>query len=189
MGSIEASSAGNVAPPSSLIDPCPRPSLVARPVNAKATAFEYQFAPPSASELLTSLSAYDIPSKIYQAPYYSIEGDAPERPREYAGLVFRLKGGTGIAILDEWTSDRAISLASYQAKQLSAKGVYGWEYAGAPPNAAQAKEWLKNNKLSSVRKPKKSSQVGTTSVQQVLLVLTWNLLDHRPNASKPLRSR
>ncbi len=56
-------------------------------------AFIYAIAPPPASELLSSLESRGLPSKIYQDPHYSRAEDVPERPWEFAGLVYRLRKG------------------------------------------------------------------------------------------------
>jgi DNA polymerase zeta len=92
------------------------------------------------------VDAYGIPSKIYTSPWYSREDDAPELPREYAGLVFQLKGGNGIRTLEEWQSSgvpRLLGDASVTGSKLVRAG--GWEYAGAPPSVKEIRKWLRNN--------------------------------------------
>ncbi|PSS37734.1 hypothetical protein PHLCEN_2v427 [Hermanssonia centrifuga] len=118
--------------------------------------YTYAATPPSVSELLSSLQAHGIPTKIYQDPWYSIESDAPEHPREYAGLVYHLKGGTGTSILKEWSSTEDTTQKDIK---LHPDGISGWEYASAPPSTKEVRRWLEFNKLPSpVRKPKKPSQ-------------------------------
>lgn len=88
------------ASPSRLVTP--KSSLFPRAkarFSQSARSFEYVHAPPRLTELISTLELYSIPAKIYQVPYYSIESDAPERPREYAGLVYDLRGGVGISYL------------------------------------------------------------------------------------------
>ena len=103
--------------------------------------------PPTAAELSASTDQYGIPSKIYRDPYYSKECDAPEKPREYAGLVFHLKSGEGISNLEEWkTDDSALSLRGAPARALDRTGVGGWEYASTPPSVRQVRKWLKEQK-------------------------------------------
>ncbi|KAI0724555.1 hypothetical protein C8T65DRAFT_704388 [Cerioporus squamosus] len=110
-------------------------------------AYIYRTQPPTAAELVGSTDHYGIPSKVYRDPYYSKESDAPERPREYAGLVFHLKGGDGIINLDEWKSDEsAPSVRGTPSCALDRTGVDGWEYAGAPPSVKQVRKWLKEQK-------------------------------------------
>ena len=128
---------------------------------AKTASYEYSLRPPTATDLLASLDLHDIPSKIYQPPYYSDESDAPERPREYAGLVYHLKGGTGIANLQEWSSPTSTAGLPLQSGRLSSTGVCGWEYAAMPPSVKQAKEWLKSDEARAANaKTKKGSQVS-----------------------------
>ncbi len=118
--------------------------------------YTYAATPPSVSELLSSLQAHGIPTKIYQDPWYSIESDAPEHPREYAGLVYHLKGGTGTSILKEWSSTEDTTQKDIK---LHPDGISGWEYASAPPSAKAVRRWLEFNQLPSpVHKPKKPSQ-------------------------------
>ncbi|KAI0651854.1 hypothetical protein C8Q79DRAFT_935176 [Trametes meyenii] len=105
--------------------------------------YVYAFPPPTPSELIESTDQVGIPRKVYRDPYYSKEGDAPERPREYAGLVFHLKGGDGVSTLDEWKNEDANRPATGPLpRHLNAAGVWGWEYASSPPSARQARKWL-----------------------------------------------
>ena len=149
----------------------------------------YGSRPPTAAELFTSAEQYGIPSKIYRAPYYSKESDAPERPREYAGLVFHLKGGDGIGTLEEWRSGEEVSSENGEpARALDPTGVGGWEYAGIPPSVRQVRKWLKEQKGSIAARsaPKKDSSqvlVITPLKRQYVNVV---LLDRRSDAGKPV---
>ncbi|KDN50317.1 hypothetical protein RSAG8_01653, partial [Rhizoctonia solani AG-8 WAC10335] len=69
---------------------------------AQASVYEYNRRPPSAKELVESLTDYGLPSKIYRVPYYSNEEDVPEQPMRYAGRVYHIKGGTGVGSLEHW---------------------------------------------------------------------------------------
>ncbi|TFK89962.1 hypothetical protein K466DRAFT_574493 [Polyporus arcularius HHB13444] len=110
-------------------------------------AYVYRSQPPTAAELVGSTDQYGIPSKVYRNPYYSKESDAPERPREYAGLVFHLKGGDGITDLEEWKPDEsAPSVRGSPSCALERTGVDGWEYASAPPSVKQVRKWLEEQK-------------------------------------------
>ncbi|SJL04429.1 related to DNA polymerase zeta, catalytic subunit [Armillaria ostoyae] len=104
-----------------------------------ANGFEYARQPPSISDLLGSLHTHNIPSKIYRTPYYSKGIDAPERPREYAGLVYHLKGGEGIKNLPAWEP------IGSENSLVEAGDVQGWEYAGHPPSVASVRAWLKSD--------------------------------------------
>jgi len=114
-------------------------------------AFVYAIAPPPASELLSSLESHGLPSRIYQDPYYSKAEDVPERPWEFAGLVYRLKKGDGLSVLEEWEPSSAVE--PLQKNPLSEDrnvfedrfdrtGVSGWEYASAPPSVREVRKWL-----------------------------------------------
>lgn len=109
--------------------------------------YVYRLLPPTSAELVGSTDQYVIPSKVYRDPYYSKESDAPEKPREYAGLVFHLKGGDGIDTLEEWKSDEhALSCRSGLATALDRTGVSGWEYASTPPSVRQVRRWLEEKR-------------------------------------------
>nr|VWO96738.1 DNA polymerase (EC [Ganoderma boninense] len=122
------------------------PSALRSLHNGKNT-YVYATRPPTSAELLGSTDEHGIPSKLYRSPWYSKEGDAPERPREYAGLVFHLEGGEGIGNLEGWESGEAASSSSGEpAQPLDPTGVRGWEYASTPPTARQVRKWLKEQK-------------------------------------------
>lgn len=106
---------------------------------AQPTTYEYNQRPPKAKELIESLASYGLPSKIHRAPYYSDENDVPEQPMRYAGRVYHIKGGTGVASLDHWES------ADHEAptsRLVTAPITNGWEYAGVPPSPRVVKQWL-----------------------------------------------
>jgi DNA polymerase zeta len=114
-------------------------------------AFVYNIAPPPASDLLSSLESRGLSSKLYQDPYYSKAEDVPERPWEFAGLVYRLKKGDGLSVLEEWESE---SIQESLAERTPAEdrnvfedrfdrtGVGGWEYASSPPSVREVRKWL-----------------------------------------------
>lgn len=120
-------------------------------------SYSYQPRPPTAAELFATLGTSNIPSKIYQDPFYSNEEDAPEHPREYAGLLYHLKGGTGIGVLEDWAGHE---MPTSHPRTALSNGIYGWEYASVPPSVKQTREWLTSNKLNDLsQKPKNTSQV------------------------------
>jgi len=114
--------------------------------------FTYALKPPSTSELLSSVFDLGLETRVHRDPYYSKAEDAPERAREYGGLKFRLRGGTGVGSLEEWasnphgaSSDTPPSrrmLPTRRAK-LEGCGILGWEYSSVPPSRRQAEEWLR----------------------------------------------
>ncbi|KAH7930979.1 hypothetical protein BV22DRAFT_1053576 [Leucogyrophana mollusca] len=138
-------------------------SLVAK---STAACLVYTIPPPSVSALLGSAEDYGIPSQIYRNPFYSKKSDAPDHPREYAGLLYHLKGGDGLDTLQDWQNTwescpnvkgRDILISSYV--------VGGWEYAGCPPSIREAKRWLRNNPCVYSTKGKMRSQIeGPTPV-------------------------
>lgn len=86
-----------------------------------------------------------MPSKIYLVAHYSEEDDAPEKPREYGGLIFTLKGGDGIAVLDDWVHFDQVDYPDttfFQADRVETDGIGGWEYASTPPSVREVGKWL-----------------------------------------------
>jgi hypothetical protein len=138
------------------------PSITASS-NTSTSSYIYALNPPTTADLEATIGLYDIPSKIYKAPYYSLESDAPTRPREYAGLVFDLKGGTGIANLEDW-----VNQSDNDSDVPCGRGtldVYGWEYASLPPSRGQTRKWLSKNTADREEELKNSSQVLSSSKQ------------------------
>ena len=114
-------------------------------------AFVYAIPPPPASELLSSLESHGLPNKVYQDPHYSKAEDVPERPWEFAGLVYRLKKGDGLSVVEEWEPTSAVEVLQKNAlsedrnvfeERFDRTGVSGWEYASAPPSVREVRKWL-----------------------------------------------
>lgn len=103
--------------------------------------YVYSVQPPTPLELDRGLQNLGLPTRIYRAPFYSKDIDIPENTKEFAGLTYRLKGGEGIATLDEWsikpssTSDQTL----HQKSHLNPTGIGGWEYASHPPSIKQVR--------------------------------------------------
>ncbi|KAI0348054.1 hypothetical protein BDW22DRAFT_1350202 [Trametopsis cervina] len=135
--------------------PFPRLTLSA---STKTSSYVYAPKPPKAEDLRMTTDMYDIPSKIYQAPYYSLDNDAPLRPREFAGLVFNLKGGTGVKNLQQWVPEENTPFDA--PSRGSSLDIYGWEYAGLPPGRREVQRWLEKNKMTFLSQKKKSSQIA-----------------------------
>jgi DNA polymerase zeta len=133
-------------------------------------AFIYAIAPPPASELLSSLESYGLPSKVYQDPHYSKAEDVPERPWEFAGLVYRLKKGDGLSALETWEPSSTAGPLAENAPvedrnvfedRFDRTGVGGWEYASAPPSVREVRGWLESvAKARLCEKPQARSQAG-----------------------------
>ncbi|KAG1864196.1 hypothetical protein DFJ58DRAFT_680547 [Suillus subalutaceus] len=136
------------------------------PTSSPTTAFVFAVPPPSSSELLRTIETYDVPRRLYRNPYYSKRADAPEYPREYAGLLYHLKGGEGLDTLDQWKSHGSQLHMGRNARRL--KGTYlswGWEYAALPPSKTQVKKWLKKNPVQLTTRAKMYSQIeGSTQM-------------------------
>jgi DNA polymerase zeta len=136
-------------------------------------AFMYAIAPPPASELLSSLEFRGLPNKVYQDPHYSRAEDVPERPWEFAGLVYRLKKGDGLSALEEWepssTAEPLAGNASAEDRNVfedrfDRTGVGGWEYASAPPSVGEVRRWLTSTTQARLcEKPKARSQASGDS--------------------------
>ncbi|KAH9944384.1 uncharacterized protein BXZ73DRAFT_87292 [Epithele typhae] len=130
--------------------------------------FQFARSPPTTAELLGSTDRYNIPSKVYRDPWYSKESDAPDKPREFAGLVFHLKGGEGVANLEEWQATLGSESKSSLSHTLSHRGVSGWEFAGAPPSVRQVRKWLQEDKVrASQRTAKDTSQASISGPTQL----------------------
>lgn len=108
----------------------------------------YHTRPPTRIELRDSMKTLNIPSKLYQAPHYSRDEDIPELPKEFAGLSFHLKGGQGIAHLEDWdtddvnTTDEEFLSDVGTACELNPVGVGGWEYAHHPPSTRELRRTM-----------------------------------------------
>lgn len=99
----------------------------------------YSVSPPSVSDLKESFESIGLPSKTYQAPYYSKDIDIPEMPKEYAGLTHRLKGGQGIATLSEWAINGGPGQNPACNLEFDTAGIGGWEYASHPPSVLEVR--------------------------------------------------
>ncbi|KAH8102662.1 hypothetical protein BXZ70DRAFT_798056 [Cristinia sonorae] len=108
---------------------------------ASLNSYQYQLQPPTIAQLTSTMEAYNLPHKIYQAPYYSVANDASDHPWEFAGLSYHIKGSMGVNVLEEW--DGAVTETSF----LEVPGhLWGWEYASSPPTPKQVRRWWQENK-------------------------------------------
>lgn len=127
------------------------PSPLSIAIAPSSNVYVYADLPPSTSELVGSVDSHAIPSKIYRDAYYSRESDAPENSREYAGLLYHLKGGEGLGALNEWDGRPTKSSAKGKAKadhigKLTGYHYWpvtgGYEYASCPPSPREVRKWL-----------------------------------------------
>ncbi|KAM3071522.1 DNA polymerase zeta [Clarireedia jacksonii] len=111
--------------------------------------------PPSANSVLATLSDFNLPSVLYQDPYYSNEADVPERPREWAGREFKL-GSTTLPFLPHF-DPMGISNATYDSKTIvlhdrtkeeelnqmrqQTCSLRSWKFAESPPSYAEVQSW------------------------------------------------
>jgi DNA polymerase zeta len=121
-------------------------------------SYTYAHAPPKTPELLEALGD-NVPDKVYRPPHYSRECDIPERPQEYAGLLYHIQGGQGISGLEDWDDFAELQETIFRASDFDPAEVEGWEYASGPPSVKEVKFWItsqddklhKNVQLSSSR--------------------------------------
>jgi hypothetical protein len=131
------------------------------PSKTNSCSFRYALPPPGSLGLLTSMEHHCIPPKLYRDPHYSRAMDAPEGLREYAGLVYYLKGGDGLAVLEPWDCESGQTLRCYGFLDL--RSISGWEFAGCPPSVRTAKIWLHSSAsklLAKENAPKKATQAS-----------------------------
>lgn len=123
--------------------------------------YDYAIAPPPASKLLETVEAVGIPRKIYRQPFYSDPNDTPDKPREYGGFLYRVKGNEdSLQYLDDWEEHNALPATSvFTNHSLSYSS--GWEYGGgSPPSVRQVKKYLASEEA---RIPSKKPQRGPRS--------------------------
>ena len=137
------------------------------PANHKL--YEYAQKPPSAQELVSTAGDHGIPNKLYQEVYYSKECDAPDHAKEYAGILFRIRGGTGLSALDEWGEEGKTLIPGLLKRKKGPLrlpriiGIEGWEYNRCPPSHREIRSWLLENPASTEkgkRKVIRTSQVS-----------------------------
>ncbi|RHZ56018.1 DNA-directed DNA polymerase zeta catalytic subunit REV3 [Aspergillus thermomutatus] len=132
----------------------------------------WRYACPNASEVSATLADHGYPSVIYQKAYYSDDQDVPDRPRDYAGRVFRLEGssihylpdfdpsGRSPAMLGEHAST---STDRYQQEQIDQRlressTCRVWEFAPVPPSRAEVMEWFDKDQSQRQTQPKTTKE-------------------------------
>ena len=121
------------------------------PANHKL--YEYALKPPSVQELVATTDDHGIPNKVYQEVYYSKEADAPDHAKEYAGILFRIHGGTGLSTLEEWDGEDKTPVPGLLNRQKGPLrlprivGTGGWEYNQCPPSRREIQSWLIENPI------------------------------------------
>ena len=133
--------------------------------------YEYAQKPPLVQELVSTADGHGIPNKVYQEVYYSKEADAPDHTKEYAGILFRIRGGTGLSALDEWSGkDSAPISGLLKLKKGPSRlpriiGIGGWEYSRCPPSRREIRSWLTKNPTPTEMGKKKAMWASQVSHQ------------------------
>ena len=113
--------------------------------SSSSNRYEYDAPPPSATSLIQTLEELGLPRRLYRPPHYSDDSDLPDTDQEFGGRLFRLKGGQGIATLDEWVNtvpERTAWSDLHHSKILYPPGVAGWEYAVSPPSVREVRKTI-----------------------------------------------
>ena len=150
----------------------------------------YSVSPPSVPDLKESFESFGLPSKTYQAPYYSKDADVPEMAKEYGGLTYHLKGGQGIAALTEWASNNEFHQNSTSNLEFDSTGIGGWEYASHPPSAQEVRRSVASIDAQSTaerNKGKLQSQVSKQSPMMYILYIVRSSPDRRAYANEYIR--
>ncbi|KAG6875156.1 hypothetical protein C0992_004959 [Termitomyces sp. T32_za158] len=126
---------------------------------ASLNRYKYSLTPPSLSILRDTMDDYGLHFKVYRHPYYSSFPDVPERSKEYAGLVYHLKGGHGITHLDAWEDD-----GKRDVFDVSSPALGGWEYSSSPPSNKAIRRWLAED-CSITMKPRSQVELVRSSSQ------------------------
>lgn len=129
--------------------------------------YVYAGTPPSISELLETMDISGIYDKIYRHAFYSNDNDIPERPREYGGVSYHLKGNEeSLENLDDW-KEQDIYPPPLVDTFTGSSTTYssGWEYSGSPPSVRQVKNYLdsKQGRIPSKKPLEARSQVSLCS--------------------------
>ncbi|KIO08270.1 hypothetical protein M404DRAFT_22870 [Pisolithus tinctorius Marx 270] len=127
-------------------------------LTSRSNGYVYANSPPRVADLFSTIEDHGFPWKLYSDPFYSNRDDVPDRPWEYGGLVYNLKGGGGIDSLEEWKTSESFPALTFAGK-ASANRVGGWEYASCAPTCRQIKVWLKGHPLLQGKKAKMQSQI------------------------------
>ena len=107
--------------------------------------------PPTAQAASSTLQDFGLSPIIYQDAYYSNESDVPDRPREYAGREFRLRGDTVLYLpdfdpaVDATTPAAPLEKYKYDEtlkKQRRACKLRSWEIGDLPPSRREVEEWM-----------------------------------------------
>ncbi|VUC36980.1 unnamed protein product [Clonostachys rosea] len=107
----------------------------------------YAVPPPGPNDPISSQQEDDVPTVIYQEPFYSKEKDVPTRMREYAGREFRLKGNT-LPYLPDFDPTGGVSSTRGQKSPYPPNSatkepctLLSWDFAKCPPSYEEVEAW------------------------------------------------
>ncbi|KZO93552.1 hypothetical protein CALVIDRAFT_251995 [Calocera viscosa TUFC12733] len=98
-----------------------------------AFSLTYAFIPPRKNDVVQTLR----PPKVYKDPHYSKRSDAPERAREYAGRLFRLRWG---GLVTEF--ETALRELDGSTNETPFWAGPAWEFAQRAPARQDIEDWL-----------------------------------------------
>ncbi|CAG9945520.1 unnamed protein product [Clonostachys rosea f. rosea IK726] len=128
----------------------------------------YAVPPPGPGEPLSSQQEDDVPTVIYQEPFYSKEKDVPTRMREYAGREFRLRGNT-LPYLPDFDPTGGVSSTSRGQKSpyppnsatKEPSTLLSWDFAKLPPSYEEVESWWSQKQEKKQEQPLKNSFEST----------------------------
>lgn len=121
--------------------------------------FVFSRNPPPVAEVVSTMQSHDLPSAIYQGPYYSKDKDVPLRAREYAGKEFRLEGNTlpflpnfdatgeslpNFGVKPEAIPENRADAEVYKKQRLECS-LRSWEIAQPPPSFTEVQRWSESS--------------------------------------------
>jgi DNA polymerase zeta len=117
------------------------------------TTNAYSESPPTASYVISTMDSYGLAPVLYQDPFYGIEADVPDRPREWAGREFKLESlstaflptfnayGTPSQLCGPKLSDTFRDDYTFMHRATRSK-LRCWEIGEVPPSTKEVAAWL-----------------------------------------------
>ncbi|KAK9763082.1 DNA polymerase zeta [Basidiobolus ranarum] len=134
----------------------------------RKVSFIYREQPPTLEFLEKTWKDFDLPTINYQPPFFSNEKDVPEKPRLYAGKLWKIKSKSISHLKEFETYMRATSALGNDTRvapkeTISSKtNINFWTSARVPPTPEQVEQWLQKNK-----KEDEVSQVTTPFLKRL----------------------
>ena len=137
--------------------------------------------PMTLSELQHDFKISSMPTILHQDPYYSIEDDVPERPREYAGKESRIgsktltflpnfnasglssatAGGCTAIVRDKQMEDLSFS------RRRHACDLRVWEFKECPPSVAEVRKYIFQNRENYINKKALNGTTASDTKQDI----------------------